>query len=179
MYHHTLFNFKTCSYDSFVADKHDATYIIYDMLSMESNLNVYTLYSRYIVTKYNTILIMKGKRLKLCAGLKTPCTYIWGTICELFREMIPKDIESAVYLFQYMHVCGKNVISIQIHCLVEILKKGIYASVDIRKSHFSFNSLWPSNHIYYCRHWPTLVLVIACCHLASSHYLNQWWVIIN
>ena len=41
------------------------------------------------------------------------------------------------------------------------------------------NSLGPSDAIWWCRSWSTLVQVIACCLMAQSHYLNQCWLIIN
>ena len=36
--------------------------------------------------------------------------------------MIPKDIKSAVYLLQYMHVFDKHIISIQIYCHAKMFK---------------------------------------------------------
>ena len=40
---------------------------------------------------------------------------------------------------------------------------------------FNFNSLWSSDEIWSHRTWSTLVQVMACCLMASSHYLNQCW----
>ena len=40
------------------------------------------------------------------------------------------------------------------------------------------NSLWPSDVIRQCRRCSTLVQVMAWCHQAPSHYLNQWWLVI-
>ena len=43
----------------------------------------------------------------------------------------------------------------------------------------SFNSLGPSEAIWWWRFWSTLVQVMACCLTAPSHYLNQCWLIIS
>ena len=43
---------------------------------------------------------------------------------------------------------------------------------------YSFNSLWPSDAILRHRSESTLVEVMACCLMATSHYLNQLWLII-
>ena len=42
-----------------------------------------------------------------------------------------------------------------------------------------FNSLWPSDVIWWLRTGSTLAQVMACCLTAPSHYLNQCWLIIN
>ena len=41
------------------------------------------------------------------------------------------------------------------------------------------NSLGPSDAIWRCKSWSTLVQVMACCLMAPSHYLNQCWLIIS
>ena len=41
------------------------------------------------------------------------------------------------------------------------------------------NSLGPSDAIWHCRSWSTLVQVMAYCLTAPSHYLNQCWLIIS
>ena len=41
------------------------------------------------------------------------------------------------------------------------------------------NSLWPSDIIWRQRSGSTLAQVMACCLTASSHYLNQCWLIIS
>ena len=43
----------------------------------------------------------------------------------------------------------------------------------------TFDSLWPSDAIWCWGSWSTLVQVMACCLMASSHYLNQCWLIIG
>ena len=40
-------------------------------------------------------------------------------------------------------------------------------------------SLWPSDAILWNWSWSTLVKVMACCLMASSHYMNQCWIIIS
>ena len=42
-----------------------------------------------------------------------------------------------------------------------------------------FNSLWPSDAIWWHRSGSALAQVMACCLAAPSHYLNQCWLIIN
>ena len=44
---------------------------------------------------------------------------------------------------------------------------------------FNFNSMWPSDAIWWHRSGSTLAQVMACCLMAPSHYLNQWWLIIS
>ena len=39
------------------------------------------------------------------------------------------------------------------------------------------NSLGPSGAIWHRRSWSKLVQVMACCLIAPSHYLNQYWLI--
>ena len=41
------------------------------------------------------------------------------------------------------------------------------------------NSLWPSDDIWRHRIWSTLAQVMACCLMAPSHYLKQFWPIIS
>ena len=45
--------------------------------------------------------------------------------------------------------------------------------------HLWFNSLWPSDAIWWYRRGSTLAQVMACCLMAPSHYLNQCWLIIS
>ena len=42
-----------------------------------------------------------------------------------------------------------------------------------------FNSLWPSDAIWWHRTEPTLVQVMACCLTATNHYLDQCWLTIS
>ena len=42
-----------------------------------------------------------------------------------------------------------------------------------------FNSLWPSDTIWWQRSGSTLVQVMACCLTAPSYYLNHCWLIIS
>ena len=44
---------------------------------------------------------------------------------------------------------------------------------------FIFNTLWPSDAIWHCVTWLTLVQVMAWCLQAPSHYLNQCRIIIS
>ena len=44
---------------------------------------------------------------------------------------------------------------------------------------YGFNSLWPSDTIWRQRSGSTLAQVMACCLTASSHYLNQCWLMIS
>ena len=44
---------------------------------------------------------------------------------------------------------------------------------------FPFNSLWPSDTIWWYRSGSTLAQVMAWCLTAPSHYLNQCWLIIS
>ena len=43
----------------------------------------------------------------------------------------------------------------------------------------SFNSLLPSDATWWDRSGSTFTLVMACCLMAPSHYLNQFWLIIS
>ena len=47
------------------------------------------------------------------------------------------------------------------------------------KNNCHFNSLWPSNTIWRLRSGSTLAQIMACCLMASSHYLNQSWLIMR
>ena len=42
-----------------------------------------------------------------------------------------------------------------------------------------FNSLWPSDAIWWHRSGSTWAQLLACCLTAPSHYLNQCWLIIS
>ena len=42
-----------------------------------------------------------------------------------------------------------------------------------------FNSLWPTDIIWWHRSGPTFAQEMACCLMAPSHYLNQCWLIIK
>ena len=52
------------------------------------------------------------------------------------------------------------------------------ATQDFRQ-HCLFNSLWPSYVVWWHRTESTLAQVMACCLMAPSHYLNQYWLIIS
>ena len=41
------------------------------------------------------------------------------------------------------------------------------------------NSLWPRDAIWWHRSGSTLAQVMACCLMAPSHYLNQYWLILS
>ena len=41
------------------------------------------------------------------------------------------------------------------------------------------NSLWPADSTRWHRYGSTLAQVMACCLAATSHYLNQYWLIIR
>ena len=41
------------------------------------------------------------------------------------------------------------------------------------------NSLWPGDAVWWERSVSTLVHVMACCLMAPSHYLNQYWLVIK
>ena len=41
------------------------------------------------------------------------------------------------------------------------------------------NILWPSDIIWWDKYWWALALVMACCLMAPSHYLNQCWLLIS
>ena len=43
----------------------------------------------------------------------------------------------------------------------------------------TFNSLWPSDAIWWQGSRSTLVQVMACCLMAPSHHMNQCWLIIS
>ena len=42
-----------------------------------------------------------------------------------------------------------------------------------------FNTLWPTDIIWWHRSGPTFAQEMACCLMAPSHYLNQCWLIIK
>ena len=44
---------------------------------------------------------------------------------------------------------------------------------------FMFNSLWPSDILWWHRSGSTLAQAMACCLMAPSHHLNQFWFLIS
>ena len=58
------------------------------------------------------------------------------------------------------------------------LKNSLYIEIGSRKP-CCFDSLWPSDAIWCQRNWLTLVQVMAWCHQAPSHYLQQYWITIS
>ena len=65
-------------------------------------------------------------------------------------------------------------------CLgLNVLKKLIWKCCQQSGGHFVLAtvSLWASGAIWRQRYGSTLVQVMACCLMASSHYLNQCWLI--
>ena len=65
--------------------------------------------------------------------------------------------------------------------VVSFTSPSIAYSVDSSKriSPKMINLLRPSDAIWRHRSWSTLAQVMACCLTASSHYLNQCWLIIS
>ena len=53
----------------------------------------------------------------------------------------------------------------------------LVTAIQIQKH--CFNSLGPSDAIWWQRSGSTLAQVMACCLTATSHYLNQCWLIIS
>ena len=45
--------------------------------------------------------------------------------------------------------------------------------------HRLFNSLWPSDVIWWQGSWSILAQVMACCVMPPKHYLNQYWLVIS
>ena len=70
-----------------------------------------------------------------------------------------------------------------------IIKKKFHSTKCISKCHLQNGghfastsicySLWPSDAIWRHRSWSTLAQVMASCLTASSHYLNQGWLIVS
>ena len=52
-------------------------------------------------------------------------------------------------------------------------------TVSVSLIYLQFNSLRPSDAIWWQRSGSTLAQVMACCLTAPSHYLNQCWLIIS
>ena len=62
-------------------------------------------------------------------------------------------------------------------CQLSTTQRNCFLHCTRRTSQFMVNSLWPSDTILQDKSWSTLVQVMACCLVASSHYLNQCWLI--
>ena len=99
--------------------------------------------------------------------------YVWFPV-HLRGHLIPLWYETLVvnwqnWLFALFHqsrpVLSPNPIEIP-------LLQGMMACLCI-------NSVRPSDAIWQFLSWPSLLLVMACCHSVPNHYLNQWWLIVN
>ena len=51
-------------------------------------------------------------------------------------------------------------------------------AINLPKFKEYVNSLWPSDTIWQHNSGSALAQVMACCPVAPSHYLNEWWLII-
>ena len=50
---------------------------------------------------------------------------------------------------------------------------------DLQSACVAINSLWPSDAIWRHRFGSILALIMACCLMAPSHYLNHCWLLIS
>ena len=68
------------------------------------------------------------------------------------------------------------------HCLSHFVVVGCSVPVILCRlclSEININSMWPCDITWWHRSGSTLAQVMACCLMATSHYLNQCWLIIN
>ena len=112
-----------------------------------------------------------------------------------WNEYFPKQIciasqyDEHCLLVYFNHLCGLNAYILQTCGLLNIsLARGsVVSGIPIKKTKTNKKhpiewllhtcSLWPSDTIWWQGSGLTLVQAMACCLKATSHYLNQCWVI--
>ena len=85
----------------------------------------------------------------------------------LFAHRRLNEMANILQTTFYNHIFSYKDFYILIQILLQIVPQNL------------INSLWPSDAIWPHRTWSTLAQVMACCLMASSHYLNQCWLIIS
>ena len=93
------------------------------------------------------------------------CAAYWSRQLRLFRRLSRSCID---YMDLNVH-CPKKAVKVN-HSLTHLMMTAIQTGL---------NSLWSGNAIWWHRSGSTLAAVRACCLIAPSHYLNQWWLIIS
>ena len=101
-------------------------------------------------------------------------------IQALLKFVLECIIENKSILVQIMawHQTGAKPLSAPIMTPFDDNSMCHWASKRCKKL-IHFNSLWPSDTIWRHRAGSTLAQVMACCLMAPSHYLNQWWLIVS
>ena len=94
----------------------------------------------------------------------------WGLSYEIVLRWISLDLPTLVQVMAWCHQAP-------CHCLSQCWPRYMLPYGTARLQWVT--SLWPSDTILGHRSGSTLVEVMACCLMASSHYLNRCWLIIQ
>ena len=117
--------------------------------------NVWTVIGPYKMNHLSLHTKRSHRKIYIQGGIAL-CWYGW-TLISWFIGLFSIhciSISILVHLNNYAHI-------LQFVCFVAV------------------SSMGPSDAIWRCRSWSTLVHVMACCLTAPSHYLNQCWLIIS
>ena len=113
----------------------------------------------------------------------------WTHICVLCYHLIRKHcnfVNTLTHLYLIWHIndllkwvnISSGTFSVQ-HQSITINNAELLAIGLLETSHWYINSLWPGDAIWWHGTRLTLDQVMACCLIATSHYLNQCWLIIS
>ena len=119
---------------------------------------------RYHWCKMNFLSILKNLYIKISLIRRLisfwNLSWIWLSNMQVYSKYLPISWdENNDFSRHNLHGCFQ--------------RKGIFTLV----THGQINSLWPGDAIWQHTSGSTLAQIMACCLMASSHYLNQCWLI--
>ena len=107
-------------------------------------------------------------------------------LCWVISEYFHQSDQKKKYVFRlilFKNTCVYSFLWIAIHWVCRIDRNRsdkISVHRDAPLNHYTpINSLRPADVIWHLRYWPTSVQVMACCLMASSHYMNHSWFTIK
>ena len=118
--------------------------------------------------------------------LISPAYFVPRNVIEIFTVGAKFSFQSHVsiwnWFYTYRHLLTLFYLGVKVGQLFSglILFVALITDVNIREATLKSmdNTLWPNDAIWHSRTWPTLVQLMGSCRMASSCYLNQWWLII-
>ena len=125
-------------------------------------------------------------QLNVIAGNSDPLVCYKEHICRADSRFVPSQWETVLLCNDVSHWLCASLESSLICMRVMAMKFDILNHISLRHDNNKallfivfINSLWPSDAIWRHGSVSTLAQVMACCLMAPSHYLNQFWVMIS
>ena len=156
--------------------------VVWSRLTRSPLLCIHQVFLKMKNTERWWFIAINGKIcLRFCPC--SPCLF-WTPVLFTFpKTRFPKSsltynqTDIRVYIYAYVHVCFHTYIFVLPASIIDISRKHtIHWNMS---TNTVFNSLWPSDAIWWHRYGSTLGQVMACCLTTQNQYLTQCWLNIN